>query len=911
MKTIFSDLPGLWADVLRPITTLEQINGKPVKDVLAGVGKPFPDLELAWVKKVQSLPPGEQVKEVVAELKRRNPGFDREVKHHVQNGVVTSLAITSDALTDLSPVRPLAGLQKLECWGTGPGAGNNLADLSPLKGMKLKHLSFAFTQVADLSPLESMPLETLGIITSPVVDLSPLRGASLINLACFDTFVKDLSPLRGMPIDFLEVHLNQVTDHSPLRGMPLAHLRCDFLPERDGDDLRSIKTLRNINGKPAVEFWKAVDAAKSPFPPLDRAWLKKVQTLGPQERIQEVVALLQQRNPGFDGKVAYKFHHGFINDLRLSTDQVTDLTPVRALQRIYHLNVGGSGPRKGRLVDLSPLYWLSIVVLECSDNPVTDLSPLQGMPLEVLNLHRTAVRDLSPLRGSRLSSLGIEGAPAPDLTPLKDLPLLKALSCDLQSQRDAAILRSIKTLETINGKPAKDVLVGTAKPFPSLDPAWVKKLQSLPSEEQVKEVAVELKRRNPGFDGKVEWTIENGAVSNLVFVTDAVTDISPVRVLTGLNGLACTGSAVGAAGNGKLADLSPLNGLPLTRFDCSYNAIEDLSPLRGMRLTSLDCQSSVVRDLSPLKGMPLELINCANTKVADLSPLSNAPLKFLHCAGSAVSDLTPLKGMRLTTVWCGFTQVSDLAPLRGMPLTMIACSETPISDLSPLVDAPLNSIVCSFNPWRDTELLRSIKTLVRINDKPAADFWKQVDAERKKFDEWAGKVAKLPPEEQVKEVATELKRRNPEFDGKVNPVLVNNGAVEHFGFNAIEVTDLSPVRALAGVKVLICVNGDPARRFLNEKRPPAKLADLWPLQGLKLVQLEIQGTQVADLRPLQGMPLRSLRIDQSAVTNLAPLTYVPLNALWLDIQPGRDAMLLRTIKTLEQINGKPAADLLK
>jgi len=41
------------------------------------------------------------------------------------------------------------------------------------------------------------------------------------------------------------------------------------------------------------------------------------------------------------------------------------------------------------------------------------------------------------------------------LSPLKDLPLTN-IECDFQPERDAEILRSIKTLETINGKPAAE-----------------------------------------------------------------------------------------------------------------------------------------------------------------------------------------------------------------------------------------------------------------------------------------------------------------------------------------------------------------------------------------------------------------------------------------------------------------------
>jgi hypothetical protein len=42
--------------------------------------------------------------------------------------------------------------------------------------------------------------------------------------------------------------------------MPLNVLGCDFKPERDKEILRSIKTLESINGKPAADFWREVDA---------------------------------------------------------------------------------------------------------------------------------------------------------------------------------------------------------------------------------------------------------------------------------------------------------------------------------------------------------------------------------------------------------------------------------------------------------------------------------------------------------------------------------------------------------------------------------------------------------------------------------------------------------------------------
>ena len=93
-----------------------------------------------------------------------------------------------------------------------------------------------------------------------------------------------------------------------------------------------------------------------------------------------------------------------------------------------------------------------------------------------------------------------------------------------------------------------------AKPITNInDPAfqqWMKDLAALPAEKQIEAVSKKLMELNPGFDGKVTGydgkgtpKIENGVVTELGFVTDNVTDISPVRALAGLKTLTCAGSS--------------------------------------------------------------------------------------------------------------------------------------------------------------------------------------------------------------------------------------------------------------------------------------------------------------------------------------------------------------------------------
>lgn len=227
------------------------------------------------------------------------------------------------------------------------------------------------------------------------------------------------------------------------------------------------------------------------------------------------------------------------------------------------------------------------------------------------------------------------------------------------------------------------------------DEHWLTHMRKLPAEEQVKVVARRLQAVNPRFNGRMEHKIDNGVVTEVKVLTDDVTDPAPLRAFTGLKVMDCGGSYEHKS---KLGDLSFLQGMALTELVCSSTQVADLTPLRGMKLREVDCGDTPVADLSPLRGMPLRSLNCNGTRVA---------------------DLTPLQGMPLQALWCNYTPVRDLTPLHGMPLIKLSCKATQVSDLSPLQGMPLKTLVCDFRLDRDAATLRSIKTLEKINDKPA------------------------------------------------------------------------------------------------------------------------------------------------------------------------------------------------
>ncbi|HEY7307744.1 MAG TPA: protein kinase [Gemmataceae bacterium] len=249
--------------------------------------------------------------------------------------------------------------------------------------------------------------------------------------------------------------------------------------------------------------------------------------------------------------------------------------------------------------------------------------------------------------------------------------------------------------------------------------AWERRVAALPAEEQVKAVAARLKELNPGFDGKVTHSITGDVVSELQFSTDQVTNILPVRALTKLTSLNVAGEP------GKLADLSPLKGLPLSRLICSKTQVSDLSPLKGMPLKWLDCGVTKVSDVTPLKGMPLQGLFCQCPQVSDLTPLRGMQLEWLDVRTSGVTDLSPLQGMPLKDLGLnGTTKLKDLSPLKGMSLEILNLGGSAATDLSPLREMTVKQLWLNYWPERDAEVLRSIKGLVRINGKPSGEFWK-------------------------------------------------------------------------------------------------------------------------------------------------------------------------------------------
>ena len=331
---------------------------------------------------------------------------------------------------------------------------------------------------------------------------------------------------------------------------------------------------------------------------------------------------------------------------------------------------------------------------------------------------------------------------------------LKPGQYKIEASKDGKLVRQELVTVARNGRQvvriSKEAEPGGNAANVSAVNAWEKFVAALPVDKQVEAVTQRLKKLNPDFNGQVTPTIQDGVVTGLELLSDNVADLSPVRALAGLKSLDCRGdnspdskskvSNLAPLRGMKLtrlvldrtgvADLADLRGMPLEQLLFSRTWVADLAPLRGMPLKRLEFGGTHVADLTPLEGMELETLYFPHARVTDLAPLRGMPLSELHCGGTGVADLKPLRGMPLKRLYIYQTRVDDLTPLRGMALEELQIGGTAVTDLSPLKGMPLREIVIDhpLRPERDAAILRSLTTLQKINFKPTAEFWKEVDS---------------------------------------------------------------------------------------------------------------------------------------------------------------------------------------
>jgi Leucine-rich repeat (LRR) protein len=351
---------------------------------------------------------------------------------------------------------------------------------------------------------------------------------------------------------------------------------------------------------------------------------------------------------------------------------------------LTELNIKGGT----RVSDLWPLKGMPLTSLDVSKTRVSDLSPVTGAPLKVLSIMDTAVADLSPLEGMPLTILHCNQSRVSDLSPLEGTTLTQ-LHCG-QTQ--------VSALSPLRGLPLTRFSCGHTQ----------------------------------------------------------ISDLSPLAGMK-LNELFCESTAV--------ADLSLLKGMPLHRLRCHTTRVSSLSPLKELPLLELwiDFPLYSQADEALLKSLPLKIIGerghvshsaaefwkkiesrrqsaegfaaqIATLPIKEQVAAVVGKLKELNFDGNEIGHL--IEGIEDDAVTIASLELGgwtiDITPLMALTkLKKLTLIGGPFwLDISTVTHLPLEELICTEDiARRNAPVLQGMKTLKKINNRPAVEYLNHLSKE--------------------------------------------------------------------------------------------------------------------------------------------------------------------------------------
>lgn len=660
---------------------------------------PFAPLDQAWTERVASLPPEAQVKEVLAELARRNPGFETSIvpfeqlpaaaqrsgayeKHQnyrTADGKLTVLSLVSNAVNDLTPVASIPTLSALTLHSPTPDSP--LTDLRPLAGLRLTQLSLCnHGRLRDLSPLAGMEIVILECCRCPLDDLTPLKGLPLKHLDVSNTPLSSLDSIAGASLRYLNIAGSRVSDGSlgrlenigglrsaHLKGAPvrdLAFLRRTSVIELSADDavlaanravLSDLPKLKTINGEPAEQFWKEFDA--DPV----RAAVLRVFDLGGRIRLKVAGAKQTVRT-------AAELPGG-----TLAPDAVADITleelpfDQKILERLRPMEPEGLDLQRSKVDDADlaairdsfpALAWLNLFNTEVTDAGLAHLAGWKTLRYLDLNTTRVTDAGIPSLRGLPLTRLVLASTRVTDdglATVRAAVPGVTELMIDGTPITDAGVkhLEGWEALSELNlaRTAVTDAGLGTLRGLTGLKTLDV-------SETNVTAAGVaSFRAARP--DCKVAWTGPSADAGRA-----AVLRVFEMGGYVHLKGRAARLSTAADLPGGPIApdglDIIAVSDRP---FDASK-----LYRLRPLNPRSLNLAGTTVTDAD------LAAIRATFSSLEDLS------LYKTHVMDAGLQDLEGWSTLRSLDLYS--TDVTDIgvASLRGLPLTSLIVANNPITD---------------------------------------------------------------------------------------------------------------------------------------------------------------------------------------------------------------------------------------
>ena len=173
---------------------------------------------------------------------------------------------------------------------------------------------------------------------------------------------------------------------------------------------------------------------------------------------------------------------------------------------------------------------------------------------------------------------------------------------------------------------------------------------------------------------------------------------------------------------GKAAgdSITPLEMKGLTELNLSIKSISDLTGLESAtHLNKLQLHHNNISDITPLTGLTkLSYLSIDRNNISDITPLAGlTKLSYLSIYSNSISDITPLAGLtKLSYLSIDRNNISDITPLAGLTkFSYLIINNNQIRDISPLIEntelGQGNTLDLQRNPLSYAALNTDIPTL--------------------------------------------------------------------------------------------------------------------------------------------------------------------------------------------------------
>jgi hypothetical protein len=292
--------------------------------------------------------------------------------------------ISGTAITDLSPLKNLVDLKKINCSNT------KISKIDDLSGLnRLEQIDLSKTAVNTIAPLASC--DNLEIINAENTGISKLIDLSKLKM------------LKKILADHTALDSTAVYEFNEINPSCLVIYRTDKLKIWWNTVEEDWKKIFNryvpVTDKITPEQLHQITIIKE----IDVQDMSEIRSLKPLEMLV------------------------YLEVLKFKDTHINDLIALKDLKNVRELVCPGNP-----ISNLGPIIGMKkLEILDCSNSMVSKLEPLSDLKmLSVLKLSGTKVRSLKPLSGlNSLVHLDISGTKTLFIKPLVNLDKLKSLKC--------------------------------------------------------------------------------------------------------------------------------------------------------------------------------------------------------------------------------------------------------------------------------------------------------------------------------------------------------------------------------------------------------------------------------------------------------------------------------------------------